>query len=94
MVEDDNNPMPDFVDIMTGTGVVKPAISPHGHVLGYETWTMLLRTSKLKNMCPFTMQPMTRRSLIKLTKDNYDEHKDKIKNVTEEEKALMAQINS
>merc|ERR1712113_923837 len=54
--EEDDNPMPDFTDIMTGVGVVKPAISPYGHVLGYDTWTKILRTSKHKNMCPFTLQ--------------------------------------
>jgi len=91
---DDDNPMGDFVDIMTGTAVVRPAISPYGHVLGYETWTMLLRTSKHKDLCPFTMQRLTRRSLVKLTKDNYDEFKHKIKNITDEEKAQMALINN
>jgi len=92
--EDDDNPMPDFIDIMTGNGVQKPAISPYGHVLGYETWTMLLRTSKQKNMCPFTLQKLTRRSLVKLTKDNYDEYKDQITNITEEQKQLMSTINN
>jgi len=92
--EDDENPMADFVDIMTGTAVVRPAISPYGHVLGYETWTMLLRTSKHKNLCPFTMQRMTRRSLVKLTKANYQEYKGKIVNITDEQKAQMALINN
>jgi len=92
--EDADNPMSDFVDIMTGTGVVKPAISPYGHVLGYETWTMLLRTSKHKNICPFTMQKLTRRSLVKLTKDNYDDYKDQIKNITDEQKEQMALLNN
>lgn len=91
---DEDNPMPDFVDIMTGMPVSKPAISPYGHVLGYETWTMLIRTSKAKNMCPFTMQKLTRRSLVKLTKDNYDEYKDQIVNITNEQRQLMSSINS
>jgi len=94
IVQDDDNPMPDFIDIMTGAGVEKPAISPYGHVLGYETWTMLLRTSKHKNVCPFTMQKLTRRSLIKLTKDNYEEHKENIVNITDEQKQLMASLNN
>merc|ERR1712233_250700 len=68
--EDADNPMPEFVDIMTGIGVIKPAISPYGHVLGYDTWCKILRTSKHKNLCPFTLQKMTRRSLVKLTKTN------------------------
>merc|ERR1711971_135650 len=90
-VEDkEDNPMADFVDIMTGTGVEKPAISPYGHVLGYETWTMLLRTAKHKNVCPFTMQKLTRRSLVKLTKANYDEYKAQIKNISAAEQANMS----
>jgi len=92
--DDDENPMSDFIDIMTGTAVVRPAISPYGHVLGYETWTMLLRTSKHKDLCPFTMQRLTRRSLVKLTKENYADYKHKIKNITDEEKAQMALINN
>jgi len=88
--EEDDNPMRDFIDIMTGTGVEKPAMSPYGHVLGYETWTMLLRTSKHKNVCPFTMQKLTRRSLVKLTKANYDEYKDQIRNISAAEQQNMA----
>merc|ERR1712129_82980 len=86
---DEDNPMADFVDIMTGMEVEKPAISPYGHVLGYETWTMLLRTSKHKNVCPFTMQKLTRRSLVKLTKANYEEYKGQIKNISAAEQANM-----
>jgi len=87
-----DNPMPDFIDSITGENVIKPTISPYGHVLGYDTWTKILRTSKTKNVCPFTVQKLTRRSLIKLTKENYEEYKDKIKNITDEEKAMMSQI--
>mmetsp|Transcript_44328 Transcript_44328/g.73351 ORF Transcript_44328/g.73351 Transcript_44328/m.73351 type:complete len:411 (+) Transcript_44328:1-1233(+) len=82
----------DFVDIMTGMTISKPAISPYGHVLGYETWTKVLRTSKHKNMCPFTLQKMTRRSLVKLTKENYEQYKDQIINVTQEQAQLMSNI--
>merc|ERR1712130_867999 len=91
--EDADNPMPEFVDIMTGIGVIKPAISPYGHVLGYDTWCKILRTSKHKNLCPFTLQKMTRRSLVKLTKTNYDEYKDKVVNITKEQTDLLAQLN-
>jgi len=81
---DDDNPMPDFKDIITGDCVIKPTMSPYGHVLSYDTWTKILRTSKQKNICPFTCQKLTRRSLIKLTKENYDEYKDQIRNISKE----------
>merc|ERR1712130_49756 len=32
------NPLPDFIDQMTGEQIVNPAISPHGYVLGYDSW--------------------------------------------------------
>ena len=35
---------------------------------------------RLKNVCPFTKQPLTRRQLVKLTQDNFEEYKDKIVN--------------
>eukprot|EP00483_Globobulimina_turgida_P004814 UN04823 len=78
---------------MTGTVVVKPAISPYGHVLGYDTWTKILRTSKHKNLCPFTLQKMTRRSLVKLTKANWNDFDGRITNITQEQTDLLASIN-
>jgi len=83
--ENDDNPLPDFIDIMTGTNIILPAISPYGHVLGYSTWCKILSRESSKNTCAFTKQPMTRRSLIKLTKQNFNEYKDKIKNLSEED---------
>merc|ERR1712129_554391 len=62
---DEDNPMADFVDIMT---------------------------SKHKNVCPFTMQKLTRRSLVKLTKANYEEYKGQIKNISAAEQANMALV--
>lgn len=40
---------------MTMAEVVKPAISPYGHVLGYDSWVKLLNREP-KNTCPFTKQ--------------------------------------
>eukprot|EP01083_Nonionella_stella_P111441 326835_1 len=91
--QNDECAMPHFVDIMTGVNVIRPAISPYGHVLGYDTWCKILRTSKHKNMCPFTLQKMSRRSLVKITKANYDEYKDKITNITKQQTDLLASIN-
>ena len=92
--EEDDNPLPDFKDIITGSSIIKPAISPYGHVLGYDTWTKILRTTKQKNTCPFTWQKMTRRSLIKLTKDNIEQYRDKIVNITEDQLKLMSEANN
>ena len=88
--QSDDNPIPNYEDIITGDKVIKPAISPYGHVLSYGTWTKILSSSTHKNRCPFTLQKMSRRSLIKLTKANYKDHKDKIKNITDDQKNLMA----
>lgn len=76
----------DFVDMVTGDIIERPAISPFGHVLGYATWCKILRTGKNKNCCPFTRRRVTRRSLIKLTQHNYDDYKDQIINFTEQDK--------
>ena len=44
-----------FIDVMTMKEVVKPTISPYGHVLGYDTWMHVLN-GQPKNTCPFTKQ--------------------------------------
>lgn len=72
-----------FIDWMTGEVVVKPAVSPSGYVLGYDSWTKVLRSPTSRNKCPFTRQSMTRRSLVKLTDENYHEFKDKIVNFSQ-----------
>ena len=71
--------MPEFIDHMTGECIIKPAMDPCGHVLGYDSWMKILGGyNGPKNTCPFSRIKVTRRQLIKLTKDNYDDHKDKI----------------
>ena len=83
------NPLPKWVDMMTGYPVQKPAMSPYGHVLGYATWCKILRTPATRNLCPFTKLKMTRRQLVKLTVDNIGEYKKQLRNLTEEEKENM-----
>jgi hypothetical protein len=75
-----SNPIPDFIDPITMAPVVCPALSPFGHVLGYDTWCKVLREEP-KNTCPFTKKPLTRRDLIKLTTENFEELKSKLLNV-------------
>ena len=38
---------------MTMMPVQKPAISPYGHVMGYDSWVKVLNRDP-KNTCPFT----------------------------------------
>ena len=37
MKMDPNNPLPNFIDPVTHERIVRPAISPYGHVMGYVT---------------------------------------------------------
>merc|ERR1712013_760299 len=69
-------------DLITGERVTKPAMSPYGHVMEYDSWCSILRNPKTKNKCPFTQKPMTRRQLIKLDEDNIEQYKEQIVNLT------------
>lgn len=93
VLEVSENPLPGFVDIMTGCVVVQPAISPYGHVLGYDTWSSILRNEHTKGMCPFTKQKVSRRSLVKLTMENIGEYRCKIINIDENAEAI-AKLNT
>mmetsp|Transcript_19279 Transcript_19279/g.49422 ORF Transcript_19279/g.49422 Transcript_19279/m.49422 type:complete len:223 (-) Transcript_19279:2836-3504(-) len=76
--EDDDNPLPDHIDPITLDVVERPAISPYGHVMGYDTWVRCLSFSEPKDRCPFTKNTLKLRQLVKLTKDNIHLYKDKI----------------
>ncbi|CAG8570618.1 8677_t:CDS:10 [Diversispora eburnea] len=75
---EDDNPLPDFIDPITLEVVVKPAISPYGHVMG---WVRCLSSEAKKNICPLTKKPLTKRELVILTKDNIDQYRSKIVNL-------------
>jgi len=77
--EDTNaeNPLPGFIDPISLEEVVKPAISPHGHVMGYSNWVRCL-TQNPKNICPFTKKTVKKRDLIVLTWENIEQYRDKI----------------
>ena len=70
--------LPGFMDPLTRTQVEQPAISPYGHVCGYETWCRVLRNADSKDTCPFTRQLLRRRDLVKLTHKNVDEFRCKM----------------
>lgn len=59
-----------FVDPITNTKVQRPTISPHGHVMGYGTWTRILNEEPV-NTCPFTKKEVKRRQLVKLDEYNF-----------------------
>lgn len=73
-----SNPLPGFIDPITMQKVLKPAISPYGHVMGYDTWVRCI-SQEPKNTCPITKKPVTKRELILLTYDNIEEFRLKIK---------------
>ena len=73
---DDDNPLPDFIDPITLEPVIRPAISPFGHVMGAATWKAVLAESNGK--CPFTKQPLRWEQCRVLTKHNIDAYKDSI----------------
>lgn len=70
------NPLPGFTDVITRQPVIRPAISPYGHVLSYDTWLRCICTGDRKNICPFTNQPLHKRQLVMLTNDNIGIYQD------------------
>lgn len=75
------NPLPGFIDAITQTQVVRPAISPYGHVLSYDTWIKCLLNGDRKNTCPLTNQPLHKRQLIFLTFENIEMYRDAIRKI-------------
>ncbi len=73
------NPLPGFIDAITQVEVARPAISPYGHVLSYDTWLKCLLNGDRKNTCPLTNQPLHKRQLIFLTFENIEMYRDKIR---------------
>lgn len=75
---DETPVLPGFMDPLTKMQVEDPAISPYGHVAGYETWCRVLRNLDSKDTCPFTRQPLKRRELVRLTHENLSEYRSKM----------------
>lgn len=70
-----NNPIPGWTDPLTGEEMKAPAISPDLTLLDYNTWLQMI---KQNHEDPFTKKPITKRQLIVLSSENWDEYKDKI----------------
>lgn len=75
---DPSNPVADMIDPITLERVVKPAVSPHGVVMGYDTWIRCLSRAP-RNVCPITKQTVTKRDLVRLTWENIEEYRALIK---------------
>ncbi|CAG8481490.1 6832_t:CDS:10 [Paraglomus occultum] len=75
MQQRNENPLPGFTDPITLDEVVKPAMSPYGHVMSYDSWVRCLSSEPTKNICPLTKRPLTKRELIILTVDNIDQYR-------------------
>jgi hypothetical protein len=72
---DADNPVPEIIDPITLEPVIRPAISPYGHVMGAATWRAVLSEN---NICPFTKQPLRFEQCKILTIHNIESFRDKI----------------
>ncbi|KAJ2761355.1 hypothetical protein H4S06_001248 [Coemansia sp. BCRC 34490] len=81
---DPDNPLPELIDPITLEPVAKPAISPYGHVMDYNSWVRCLMfppEGSQRNVCPLTKKPLSKRDLVVLTYDNIEQYRDKIVNL-------------
>lgn len=72
---DEDNPLPHLLDPITLEPVVRPAISPYGHVMGMATWRAVLGEN---GKCPFTKQPLNAEQCKILTNHNIELYRDRI----------------
>ncbi|KAJ2853045.1 hypothetical protein GGI22_005026 [Coemansia erecta] len=81
---DPDNPLPELIDPITLEPVSKPAMSPSGHVMDYNSWVRCLMfppEGSQRNVCPLTKKPLSKRDLVVLTYDNIEQYRDKIVNL-------------
>ncbi|KAF9976808.1 hypothetical protein BGZ73_007715 [Actinomortierella ambigua] len=70
------NPLAGFIDPITLDEVIKPAISKYGHVMGYDSWIRCLtQEGPMKNICPISKKPLSKRDVTILTFENIDEYR-------------------
>jgi hypothetical protein len=73
------NPLPGAIDPVTNDPMTMPAISPDGYVCDYSTWMRILAETKVN---PFTQRAIrSKRELIVLTVDNFNQYRDRIINL-------------
>ena len=78
---DPENPLPGFIDPITLAPVVDPAIAPSGHVCGMATWKAVLRSTAGggSSVCPFTKKPLSWEQCVRLTHNNVERYRDRIR---------------
>lgn len=78
---DPENPLPGFIDPITLAPVRDPAIAPSGHVCGMATWKAVLRSTAGggSSVCPFTKKPLSWEQCVRLTHNNVDRYRDRIR---------------
>jgi len=78
---DEDNPLPGFIDPITLAPVVDPAIAPSGHVCGMATWKAVLRSTAGggSSVCPFTKKPLSWEQCVRLTHNNVERYRDRIR---------------
>jgi len=81
-IDNSDNPLPGYIDPVTLCEVIKPAISPYGHVSGYANWSRIL-SQEPRNICPFTKKPLKKRDLVILTWENIEQYRDRIVTLSE-----------
>ncbi|KNC84109.1 hypothetical protein SARC_03674 [Sphaeroforma arctica JP610] len=72
---ENENPLPGFLDGITLSEVVMPAMSPSGHVLSYSSWLQCLECN---STCPMTGAHIEQRDLVILTPQNIEEYRNRI----------------
>lgn len=78
---DPDNPLPGFIDPITLAPVRDPAIAPSGHVCGMATWKAVLRPTAGggSSVCPFTKRPLSWEQCVRLTHNNVERYRDRIR---------------
>lgn len=72
------NPLPNYLDQITGDLIKQPCISPQGYVAGRRSWIAALE--RRAGRCPFTNVKISHRHLTLLTIDNIEDHRDQVRN--------------
>ena len=81
VLNDDNpmNPLPNVLDPLTQKPMKHPMICPDFYVLDKDTWTKRISETHTH---PYLNTPLgNKRDLIELTIDNFNQYKDKIRNI-------------
>jgi hypothetical protein len=85
-----DNPLPNYIDQITGDVIRLPCISPEGYVAGRRAWVASLERRQGK--CPFTNVKLSHRSLVLLTFDNIALYRDRIRNFDGDREVALSSV--